>query len=188
VKQAHTDLETLNHHEQAYLATYVQEQSELRTSVAAVLEKTRALREEHTLLLEQHRLALEVIEGPLRAANLELEEAFAKMYALKEENEAQLQEARARHEKLLAAYTAAHSPATQPLTPAEYSQLLHSILLSKSPQGKALPPPSPRPHLHALDCAILVIRRDADLSRLTNISLRGCRPEISLGREETCYR
>ncbi len=50
----------------------------------------------------------------------------------------------ARHESMLAAYTATYSPATQPLTPDEYSLLLHSILSSTSPQGKALPPaPTP---------------------------------------------
>ncbi len=34
------------------------------------------------------------MEGPLRVVNDELQEAFAKMYALKAENEAQLQQLR----------------------------------------------------------------------------------------------
>jgi hypothetical protein len=72
----------------------------------------------------------------------------------------------ARHKSLLAAYTAAYSPATQPLTPDEYAQLLHSILSSTSPQGKALPTAPTPPHTHTqstimaliVDCAILVMR------------------------------
>ncbi len=208
-------MEALNKDEHAFLATYTEEQSQLRITAAALLDKGRPMREQHARLLEEQRLALgvldeeqrrrleeqqrslrelqeeqqrslrelqeqqrrrleeldeehrrrleehqrslgeveeeqrrrlEEVEGPLRVANLELQQAFAKMYALKEENEAQLQQLRkaaeakaARHKSMLAAYTAAYSPATLPLTPDEYSQLLHSILSSTSPEGKALP-------------------------------------------------
>jgi hypothetical protein len=159
VKQAHTDMEALNTHEHAYLATYVEEQSQLRTSAAALLEKGRPMREEHARLLEEQRLALvvlqerhtrlfeeqrlalvvlqeeqrrrlEEVEGPLRVVNDELEEALAKMYALKKENQVELDSLRGRHESMLAAYTAAYSPATLPLTPDEYAQVLYYETLS----------------------------------------------------------
>jgi hypothetical protein len=134
VKQAHTDMEALNSDEHALLATYTEEQSQLRITAAALLDKGRPIREQHTRLLEEQRLALVVldeehrrrleelqeqqrrrleeqqrslaelqeeqrrrledVEGPLRVANLELQQAFAKMYALKAENEAQLQQLR----------------------------------------------------------------------------------------------
>jgi hypothetical protein len=204
-------MEALNKDEHAFLATYTEEQSQLRITAAALLDKGRPIREQHTRLLEEQRLALvvldeehrrrleeqqrslrelqeqqrrrleeldeehrrrleeqqrslaeveeeqrrrlEEVEGPLRVANLELQQAFAKMYALKEENEAQLQQLRkaaeaktARHESMLAAYTAAYTPATHPLPPDEYSLLLHSILSSTSPEGKVLPTAPTPPH------------------------------------------
>ena len=55
MKQAHTDVKALNTHEHAYLATYVEEQSQLRTTAAALLEKGRPMREEHARLLEEQR-------------------------------------------------------------------------------------------------------------------------------------
>ncbi len=137
MKQAHTDVEALNAHEHAFLATYVEEQTQLRTTAAALLEKGKATREQHTRLLEEQRRLLEeqrrqleAVERPLRVVNDELDEAFAKMYALKKENQLQLDSLRGRHESLLAAYTAAYSSATQPLTPGEYAQVLHYETLS----------------------------------------------------------
>jgi hypothetical protein len=98
-------MEALNKDEHEFLATYVQEQSQLRITAAALLDKGRPMREQHARLLEEQRLALvvlqeeqrrrlEEVEGPLRVANLELQQAFAKMYALKTENEARLQQLR----------------------------------------------------------------------------------------------
>jgi hypothetical protein len=144
VKQAHTDVEALNTHEHAYLATYSEEQSQLRITAAALLEKGRPMREEHARLLEEQRLALvvlqeqqrrrlEEVEGPLRVVNDELEEALAKMYALKKESQLKLDSLRGRHKSLLAAYTAAYSPATQPLTPDEYAQVLPLTHASYTP-------------------------------------------------------
>ncbi len=124
MNQAHTDVKALNTHEHAYLATYVEEQRQLRTTAAALLDKGRPMREQHARLLEEQRRRLEEVERPLRVVNDELEEALAKMYALKKENQVELDSLRARHESMLAAYTAAYSPATLPLTPDEYSQVL----------------------------------------------------------------
>ena len=83
MKQAHTDVKALNTHEHTYLATYTEEQSQLRVTAAALLEKGRPMREQHTRRLEEQRRRLEEVEGPLRVVNDELEEALAKMYALK---------------------------------------------------------------------------------------------------------
>ena len=130
MKQAHTDVEALNAHEHAFLAKYVEEQTQLRTTAAALLEKGKATREQHTRLLEEQRRQLEAVERPLRVVNDELDEALAKMYALKKENQLQLDSLRGRHKSLLAAYTAAYSSATQPLTPGEYAQVLHHETLS----------------------------------------------------------
>ncbi len=55
MKQAHTDVEALNTDEHAFLATYVEEQSQLRTTAAALLEKGRPMREQHACLLEEQR-------------------------------------------------------------------------------------------------------------------------------------
>jgi hypothetical protein len=98
-------MKALNKDENEFLATYTEEQSQLRIIAAALLDKGRPMREQHARLLEEQRLALvvlqeeqrrrlEEVEGPLRVANLELQQAFAKMYALKAENEAQLQQLR----------------------------------------------------------------------------------------------
>jgi hypothetical protein len=94
VKQAHTDMEALNKDEDALLATYTEQQNQLRITAAALLDKGRPMREQHTRLLEEQRRQLEEVEGPLRVVNDELEEALAKMYALKAENEARLQQLR----------------------------------------------------------------------------------------------
>ncbi len=83
-------------------------------------EQQRSLGE----LQEEQRRRLEEVERPLRVVNDGLEEALAKMYALKQENQLELDSLRGRHESLLAEYTAAYSPATQPLTPDEYAQVL----------------------------------------------------------------
>jgi hypothetical protein len=73
---------------------------------------------------ERHTTALEQLESPLHLTNRELIDALSKMYALRAKEKARLDALRTRVQELLAAYTEEHSPATQPLTPDEYAQVL----------------------------------------------------------------
>eukprot|EP00802_Teleaulax_amphioxeia_P004400 Tamp_04404.p1 GENE.Tamp_04404~~Tamp_04404.p1 ORF type:complete len:613 (+),score=161.16 Tamp_04404:883-2721(+) len=149
-----TDLAPADDFERNYLLKYNKEQAQLREGASALLEQAEPLRRQHTSLVEdhnsalrqlndqhdsalrqlhdQHATAIGQLETQLHRRNQELSEVMSKMYALQEENEDQLKALRSRVESLSQSYTSSYNASQHPLNPAQYKEMIRTILFSSS--------------------------------------------------------
>ena len=138
-----TDLALDDDLERKYLIKYSEEQVQLRESASSLMEQAEPLRRQHKSLVEdhdsalrqlhhQHATAIAQLETQLHRRNQELSQVMSKMFALKQENEDQLKALRSRVESLSQSYTSSYNASQHPLNPAQYKEMIKTILFSSS--------------------------------------------------------